>query len=436
MQMDVAAAYQAAERRYVDANPSSAALYAAATASLPGGNTRTALYFAPFPLYMSSARGCTLTSTDARTYIDLLGEYSAGLYGHTHPRLQAEIAATAANGLSFGAQHGAEAELARLLAARMAGLQRVRFTNSGTEATMMALATAKIHTGRAAVLVFRGGYHGGGFVFGGSATPHRINVPHDYVVGTYNDVAGVERVFAERAGTIAAVLVEPVMGSGGGVCATAEFLGALRRLTAADGSLLVFDEVMTSRLFGGGGVQTELGITPDLTVLGKYIGGGFSFGAFGGRADVMDMYDPRRAGAVPHAGTFNNNVMTMRVGACGLREVFTAERARQLHTFGESVRRQLNAAAATTLMKVLGCGSIMVVHFTRTAMEQIRAPQDWADEDVRLLDLLHLEMLEEGFYMARRGFISLSLEIGQKEADEFVAAISRFLKRHKDLVAL
>ncbi|KAL5604401.1 hypothetical protein BROUX41_002373 [Berkeleyomyces rouxiae] len=443
----IEAAYSAAEARFIAKNPKSQELYENATAHLPGGNTRSVLFFKPFPLYISSASGCTVTSANGHVYTDLLGEYSAGLYGHTHPVLQEELHATIANGLSFGAHHAAETELAAEVCRRIPSVELVRFTNSGTEATMMALSTAKAWTGRDKVVVFRGGYHGGGFIFGSASSP--VNVPHEYLVAEYNDTASVQTLFDMHGPSIAAVIVEPMLGSGGGVCGTKEFLVSLRAITQAAGALLIFDEVMTSRLFDGSGMQGHLGIIPDLTTLGKYIGGGMSFGAFGGRRDIMSLYDPRGVtGALqtashyvaplPHAGTFNNNVLTMRVGVRGLKDVYTRERAAELHALGNELRARLTAlsASAGSRMRILGCGSILVFHFTRADVAAIRRPADWADEDPRLLDLLHLEMLEAGFYMARRGYISLSLMIDEQEAERFAQAIRGFLAQHKDLVAM
>ncbi|PHH51115.1 Beta-phenylalanine transaminase [Ceratocystis fimbriata CBS 114723] len=443
----VDAAYRAAEARYIAQNNKSQLLYENATGHLPGGNTRSALFFAPFPLYISSANGCTVTSVDGRVFTDLLGEYSAGIYGHTNPALQEELHAAIANGLSFGGHHVAEAELAAEISRRIPSIDLLRFTNSGTEATMMALATAKTWTGRDKIVVFRGGYHGGGFVFRGGNS--LVNVPHDYLVAEYNDDGSVQAIFAEQGPNIAAVIIEPMLGSGGGVRARKEFILLLRALTRDAGALLIFDEVMTSRLFDGSGLQGHLGVAPDLTTLGKYLGGGMSFGAFGGRRDIMSLYDPRGGKEIfqgvkncstplPHAGTFNNNVLTMRVGARGLKDVYTRERATELNAFGDKLRERLNelAVVSGSTMKVLGCGSILVFHFTKTEMMNIHGPADWADEDYRLLDLLHLTMLEAGFYMGRRGYVSLSLAVGDEEATRFAQAVGEFLARYKDLVAV
>ncbi|KAI1756950.1 class III aminotransferase [Xylaria castorea] len=469
----IQAAYTEAEVRYVAINPASRAAHEAATASLPGGNTRSVLHWEPYPLWISSAAGYTLHDADGHEYVDLLSEYSAGLYGHSHPVLQAAIAETVQRGLSYGGPHAAEARLAALIKERFSSIEHIRFTNSGTEANLMALAAAKAFTGRyrGKVVVFEGAYHGGVFVFpfgckdvwgvkGTVKTGEKskyealraLNAPHEFLVASYNRIASVDALISSASKDggdgIAAILVEPMLGSGGGVCATPEFLAHLRRRADGLGALLIFDEVMTSRMYAGGGVQSELQIYPDLTTLGKYIGGGLSSGAFGGRRDVMALFDPRAPGALPHAGTFNNNVLTMNVGAAGLESVFTPEKARALHELGDEVRDRINAlddgggggGAGKRRLRVLGCGSILVIHFTKSRVEDIASPADWnADEDPRLLDLFHLEMLNEGFYLARRGYIALNLMLleheGRKELDRFVEVVQRFAVKFRDLIA-
>ncbi|TGJ84500.1 hypothetical protein E0Z10_g4271 [Xylaria hypoxylon] len=460
-------AYSEAEARYVAANSASRAAHETATASLPGGNTRSVLHWEPYPLYIISAEGYTLRDADGHTYVDLLGEYSAGIYGHSHPVLLAAITETAQRGLSYGGPHAAEARLAMLIKDRFRSIERVRFTNSGTEANLMALAAAKAFTGRyrGKIIVFDGAYHGGVLLFplgckdiwGAKEEAERaskykvlraLNAPHDFLVATYNDIASVDALIESVPGcldNIAAILLEPMLGSGGGVCATPEFLSHLRHRADELGALLIFDEVMTSRMYAGGGIQSELDVRPDLTTLGKYIGGGMSFGAFGGREDVMALFDPRAPGALPHAGTFNNNVLTMNVGATGLERVFTPEKARELHDLGDEVRDRINGLGddapgpGKKRLRVLGCGSILVFHFTGTSIENIASPADWkADEDPRLLDLFHLEMLHEGFYLARRGYVALNLALleqdGRGELDRFVNAVQRFVVKFRDLV--
>jgi glutamate-1-semialdehyde 2,1-aminomutase len=420
------AALEHARRRFIVKNPTSEAAHAEAARVMPGGNTRSTLFFTPFPLTMQGGAGGTLTDVDGHVYVDLLGEYTAGLYGHGNPIIRAAIDAALDGGWNLGAQGRAEAKLAGLLCDRFASLDLVRFTNSGTEANLLALATARAHTGRSKVLVFDGAYHGSILSFGGGGIP--INAPHAWVIGTYNDTAGTEALIGEHGADLAAVLVEPMLGSGGCVPGDRDFLAMLRRCADDVGAILIFDEVMTSRM-SDGGMQKRLGLTPDLTTLGKYIGGGMTFGAFGGRSDLMSMYDPRADRSVPHAGTFNNNVLSMAAGYAGLNRIFTPETSQVLFDRGERLRDRLNAVCASrhAAMQWTGLGSLMTVHFQA---EPITAAKDIRPEP-ELGELFHLDMLDRGFYLARRGMIALSLEIDECECDRFVAAVDAFLRaRH------
>src|SRR6201996_7410071 len=332
---DIDAALNEAKETYVTAAPRSMARYVEATTVMPGGNTRTVLHYAPFPLAMVRAEGCRMWDADGREFIDFLGEYTAGLYGHSDPVIRAALDRALDSGISFGASNMTEAKFARAICERF-GLERVRFTNSGTEANLLAMSLGRIFTRRNKILVFNGSYHGAVFGFAGGGSP--VNVPFDYVLAPYNDIETTRQLITPD---IAVVILEPMVGSGGCIPATTEFLQMLRQETTKAGALLIFDEVMTSRL-APGGLQSVHGVIPDLTTFGKYIGGGMSFGAFGGRADILDLFDPRRNDALPHAGTFNNNVLTMSAGLTGLTEIYTPEAARGLNGRGDALRARLN----------------------------------------------------------------------------------------------
>jgi glutamate-1-semialdehyde 2,1-aminomutase len=424
------AALAEAREAYAARNPASLAAHAEAAGSLPGGNTRSVLFHAPFPLLMARGEGCRLWDADGHRYVDLLCEYTAGLYGHSNPVIRAALDRALDGGWNLGAHGAMEGRLARLVCERFPSVDLVRFTNSGTEANLMAIATAVAATGRRKAIVFEGGYHGGVLYFGGGSP---VNVPHEWVVAPYNDAAAAVALAEEHAAGLACILVEPMLGSGGCIPAEPAFLQALRDAADRTGAVLVFDEVMTSRM-SAGGQQARLGIAPDMTTLGKYIGGGMSFGAFGGKRALMELYDPRRADALPHAGTFNNNVLTMHAGVAGLEQVFTAEAADRLFNRGEALRARLNAAAAASGAAVqwTGLGSLMAPHFVRGP---VRRPADAADADPRLRELLFLDMLERGFYLARRGMVALSLEAGAAELDGFAAAFADWLDARGRLLA-
>jgi glutamate-1-semialdehyde 2,1-aminomutase len=415
--------------RFIAANPRSRTAHDDAVASMPGGNTRTTVFYTPFPLTMASADGCRVTDLDGHVYVDLLGDYTAGLYGHNNPVIRQAIDRALGIGWSFGASGVYEAKLAAVLCERFPALELVRFTNSGTEANLLVLATAMAYTGRGTILVFGGSYHGSVLSFGVDAPS--INVPHRFVIGDYNDTAATGRLIDRHADDLAAILVEPMIGSGGCIPADLAFLAFLRRRAHETRALLVFDEVMTSRM-SGGGMQALLGVTPDLMTLGKYIGGGMTFGAFGGRADIMAMYDPSRPNFVPHPGTFNNNVLSMAAGYAGLTRVFTPEASRDLFDRGEWLRNRLNDIGRDhgAALQWTGTGSMMNVHFQRAP---IAAPRDLRSAPAHR-ELFHLDMLDRGFHLSRRGILALSLEIGTAECDEFCSAVDGFLTDHGSLL--
>ncbi len=365
------------------------------------------LAYDPFPFRVERADGKWLFDTDGRRVLDLLGNYTAGLLGHSPGPVRDAVVAAVDRGWSLGAVHLDEIRLAELVVARFPSIEQVRFTNSGTEANLMALAVALHHTGRSKVIVFEHGYHGGVLTFG--AAPSPVNVPHDWVLCRYNDTAHVDELFDAHGDDIGAVLVEPMQGSGGCIPGDPDFLRRLRARCDRHGALLVFDEVMTSR-FSTGGAQLLLEITPDVTTLGKYLAGGFTFGAFGGSANVMAHFDPAAGGTLGHAGTFNNNVVSMAAGVAAIDHVLSAEALDELHARGDRLREGLNRTFETAgvPMCATGAGSLLNVHGTPGP---VRSAADLVGQDDRWKELFFLRMLAAGVYVAPRGFIALSLEI-------------------------
>jgi glutamate-1-semialdehyde 2,1-aminomutase len=411
-----------AEARYAAANPESRRQHEERARFMPGGNTRTTIHQAPFPLTVVRGEGARITDADGHEYVDLLGEYTAGLYGHSHPVIVEAIRAALADGIVLGAPNRYETALAAEVCARFSSIDLVRFCNSGTEANLLALSLARAVTGRSGVLVFAGAYHGGMLLFAHGVSP--LNPPFRWIVGEYNDPPRAAQLVEEHAAELAAVIVEPLQGAAGVIPGDPEFLCALREATAEHGVLLVFDEVMTAR-FSTGGMQQLLGIDPDLTTLAKFVGGGLSFGAFGGRADLIGRFDPSRPDALQHGGTFNNDVLTMAAGSAGLRLILTGAEIARLNGLGDRLRDRLNtfAAEAGIAFCATGYGSLVGLHFTRGP---VRSERD-VPESAELRALLHLHMLGRGFSYGRRGFIALSLPLGEPEIDGFAAAVEEFL---------
>jgi len=430
-----------ARRRYVERRPESRRLHERAAEAMPGGNTRTVLFYTPFPAVLAKGEGCQVVDVDSHRYIDFLGEYSAGLYGHSNPLIRAAIERALAEGIALGGPNRYEAELAHLLKERFPSIELVRFCNSGTEANLFAVSTARVATGRDRILVFNHAYHGGVFNFAqGSGA---LNAPFPWIIAPYNDIRSTLALIAEHRVNLAAVLVEPMQGSAGGGCIPAQpaFLLALREVCTRERVVLIFDEVMTSRS-SQGGLQARLGITPDMTTLGKYLGGGLTFGAFGGRRWLMERFDPRRPDSIAHAGTFNNSVLAMAAGVAGLTQVLTPSECERLFALGERLREGVNDAARRrgAPLQATGVGSLVGLHFhdrpldAPDALDRIDAAG--RQRRAELKELMHLDLMERGMYYGRRGYVSLSLPMREREIDGFVGAVEEFLESRASLIRL
>ena len=442
-------AVEEAQQRYIKSNPSSKKSYDEACQHLPGGNTRTVLHTSPFPLTFSKGESCYLTTSDGTQLIDFLGEYTAGIYGHNNPIIRSAIESALDRGWNYGGMSGLESQLARTVCSRFPAMDLIRFVNSGTEANMMALATAIAYSQKKTILVFNKGYHGSTISGRTPSGKPSINLPHDFILGTYNDISGTDTLIASLpTNSLAAILVEPMLGSGGCYAATSEFLSSLRHLADQHSALLIFDEVMTSRLtYHGLGAAFLPSIKPDLMTIGKWVGGGMTFGAFGGRRDIMQLFDPR-AGQLEHPGTFNNNVFSMAAGIAGC-ELLTEVKINALNILGEDMRFRLmemlhskgvitsshviptspildgdndsTGAKSYPKLFVKGVGSILCVHFT-------------GPERGLMQSLFFHHMLEQGIYMAQRGFMALNIELTGEHVDKYVVAFEEFVAMHREML--
>jgi len=356
-------------------------LFAEAAGYFPGGVNSPVRAFRAVggdPFFVASAKGSRITDVDGRTYIDYVGSWGPMILGHTHPRVVAAIQRAAEAGTSYGAPTELEIRLARLVRAAFPALERMRFVSSGTEACMSALRVARGFTRRDGIVKFEGGYHGhadsllvkagsGAMTFG---VPDSLGVPAELARHTrtlpYNDLSAVRAAFAERGQEIAAVIVEPVAGNMGVVVPRPDFLAGLREITRRHGALLIFDEVITGFRVAWGGAQERFGIRPDLTCLGKIVGGGLPVGVYGGRADIMEQVAP--LGAVYQAGTLSGNPLAMAAGV----ETLTLLQAPRVYDDLEAKGARLEtglreaAAAAGVPAQVSRVGSMLTAFFTAT----------------------------------------------------------------------
>jgi glutamate-1-semialdehyde 2,1-aminomutase len=399
------------EATYRARTPGSAARQARAEQLLPGGDTRTAAFHPPYSLTIERGQGPFLWDVDGNRYIDLIGNFTSLVHGNAFPPIVEATARHLARGTAWPARNDAHLELAELLVERVASVERVRFCNSGSEATMLALAVAREVTGRRSVLMARYGYHGSldefEAGFHGHEGPHTLLAPH-------GDADAFEAVMAERGSEIAAVILEPVMGSAGLVASPPGFLQRVRDAAHAAGALLVLDEVITLRL-AAGGAQARDGVTPDLTAMGKIIGGGFPVGAVGGRADLLAVTDPR-SGRLFHSGTFNGNPVTAAAGVVSVREL-TSDRIGVMEAQAERLASELERLASGHEMP-FSCrqeGSMIQVFFTDEA-----PPANRVRSDGELATAFHLAALNHGLFLAGRGLMALSTVVTDDLLDEVV----------------
>ena len=430
------------ERRYQCRTPRSAALHEEAKKFLPGGDTRSATYFEPYPLYIQQGSGCRITDVDGNEYIDFFNNYKSLIHGHAHPRITQAVSLQLAKGTAYAAPLEVQTGLAQVLCERIPSLEQVRFCNSGTEATMGAIRAAKAFTGRNKIIKMEGGYHGSHdaaevslapdvSLAGPDDTPYAVRssrgifqgVLQDVVVAPFNNIEATSALIRRHADDLAAVILEPMMGSGGMIAASPEYLRAVRQETESCGALLIFDEVITFRV-SYGGAQEVYQAKPDLTALGKIIGGGFPVGAFGGRADIMAQFNPQNR-KLSHSGTFNGNAITMVAGVAAL-EMLTREEIARINQLGERLRVGLRGAFTATGIdvQVTGIGSMARIHFTGENVVDYRAAWRAAKE---MLAPVHLELLNRGIFVAPRCEWAVSTPMGEQEIDAAVEAFSATL---------
>lgn len=409
--------------------PASRALWERALGSLPGGNTRTTIFHDPHPVYLTRGDGCRVWDADGVERIDFISNYTSLVHGHCHPAVVEAVQRQASRLLSAAGPSELEVALAERIRERLPSIELVRFANSGTEATMLALRAARAFTGRETVLAFAGAYHGthdlavaipARATAGASGRGVPKDVSRSLVVAPYNDVDATRALVEPQLDDLAAVIVEPVQGAAGVIPGDPGFLRFLRELTSAAGALLVFDEVIAFRI-GYHGAQGAYGVTPDLTALGKIIGGGLPVGAFGGRADVMELFDPRSPDRLPHGGTFNGNPLSMAAGLATL-ELLTRDALDRLDSLAADLVARIEEAltdeglAAT----VTRAGSLFNVHL---GSGPVRNHEDVLAGDLERLGALHRALLRNGILFTPRGMGCLSTPMTHVEVDAFVEAM-------------
>jgi glutamate-1-semialdehyde 2,1-aminomutase len=390
------------ELEYRRRTPASERFFLEARRYLPGGDSRSTLFYRPYPAVLARGHGCTVTDLDGNELLDFSGNHSVLIHGYNHPAVLAAVRRQLEAGTCFAGPTEPQLLLARMLCQRISSIELVRFTNSGTEATLQAIRVARAFTRRRLIARAQAAYHG--------SLETTMDPTHpDAVVIPFDDTEQAVRTIEARGRELAAVLVEPVQASAGMIPAAREYLERLREVTARLGILLVFDEVVSFRI-AWGGAQEHYRVTPDLTILGKLIGGGFPLGALGGRADVMALFDPSNGPpAVPHPGSYNANPMSLVAGAATL-ELLTRGAIDALNRRGDALRSRLAEFFDLTesRVRITGLGSLFAIH--PTAQPELR-------------HRIFLGLYNQGVLVDPRGVGTLSTVIGEGEITRLLDAL-------------
>jgi glutamate-1-semialdehyde 2,1-aminomutase len=421
---------------------------------IPAGATRSLNDWPPNPIYVTHGSGSAIWDLDGREYVDFLNNYTAVVLGHAHPAVVEAVRERLEKGTSFSFSTELEAELAELLVERIPSVERVRFMGSGTEAAMFALRLARSFTNRPAIAKVEGGFHGtyddvqvsvrpamdrAGPIATPASLPEtgglRARLAEDVLVLPFNHIAETEALIEAHRDRLAAVLVEPILGVGGMITPADGYLARLRELCTRHGILLVFDEVITLRL-APGGAQELFGVMPDLTVMGKIIGGGMPIGALGGTSAVMahlepsggyDVYDPRSGGArVYQGGTFTGNPLSLAAGLATLRIMDRAAYER-LNGLGDALRARVDRLLREleVPMSVTGLGSLFNLHATPGPVHTFR---DARTADAERQQAVFLGLLNEGVMIAPRGMGCLSVPMTDVELNRFEMALAAVIR--------
>ena len=431
--------------RYLELTPESKARWQTASEYLPGGDSRNSIFWDPYPIFITEASGAHVIDVDGNDRIDFINTMTTMILGHAFPPVMDAVYEQLSRGVAYNAPNEHQIRLAKLLCERIPSFDLVRFTNSGTEATLNTIRAARAFTGRSKFAKVEGGYHGTHDAVtvsvrvdiseaGDADRPQPVaaseglaeGVLDQVVIIPFNETAASRRILEENKDQLAAVIVEPVMGSVGMLPASTEYLTMLREFTEEHGIVLIFDEVISFRAAPGGS-QQYYGVTPDMTSLGKIIGGGFAVGAFGGRREIMDLYDPTKGPRVSHAGTFNANPVTMLAGSVTM-EHLTADVYRHLAEMTEKLKQGVRQVCEEleVPVQVTGLGSLFGIHFTGGEIHNYR---DLAASDRALRGRVFLGLLNEGILIAPNLVGAMSTSLGDEDVAAFLSAFRRVLER-------
>jgi glutamate-1-semialdehyde 2,1-aminomutase len=417
-------------------------LYERAKRVFPAGVSYFVRYMEPYPFYTVESKGSRLVDVDGNIYIDFWMGHYALILGHSPPEIMLEVERQIDHGTHYGTCHEKEIALAEQVVKMVPNAEMVRFTNSGTEAFMYAIRLARSYTQRKKVAKFEGGWHGGYDALHKAVKPP-FDVPEsngltegtmkDTVVLPFNDIDGVEK--AIKKDKFAAVVIEPLLGAGGCVPAEKEFLKALRELCSENGALLIFDEVITGFRLAPGGAQQFFNVLPDITVLGKILGGGFPVGAITGPRDIMELMDPllhERPKFSFHGGTFCANPVTMTAGLATLKTLEDGRIINELNKRGDKLRKQLAETfeRRDVNVQVVGLGSLFHTHFAKHEIKNVHAV---FSADREKLTNYHLHLVTNGVFFLPTKMGALSTAHSEADIEKLLVETENYVKKSREI---
>jgi glutamate-1-semialdehyde 2,1-aminomutase len=449
----MAGGLEAIQEAYLAWSETSRKLAEPARQYMPGGDTRTTAHYLPYPIFMNRGKGCHIYDVDGHEYIDFMNNFTTLILGHAHPKVVEAVTNQVRIGTAYAAPTESQTQLARLICERAPSVEQLRFCSSGTEATMMAIRAARAFTGKSKVMKIEGGYNGNHDIgeisliaipteAGPVEEPISLQpdkgVPMSSVDGVvvtpFNAPEIAEKLIKKHKNDLACIIMEPMMGALGMIPPQPGYLKEMRRITKENDILLIFDEVITFRL-SPGGLQKLAGVEPDLTAMGKIIGGGLPVGAFGGRKEIMQQFNPETANFMWHASTFSGNPLTMAAGLAALSEL-TPEVYARLNATGDALRKGFNTAFEEVGIRgqATGFGSLVNLHFTDRPILNARDSITGLFEAGPIPMHLHLCMLRRGIFPAGRQMYCISTPMTEQEINRAVQALAESLQELKPII--
>ncbi len=430
--------------RYIEKTSGSRRLLEEAKKYLPGGDTRSAAYFEPNPFFTRSGKGYSIFDVDGNEYVDFVNNFTSLIHGHAYPPIVEAVKKQAEAGLVHGTPIESQFKLAKLLCERVPGVELLRFCNSGSEATLFAMRAARAFSGKSAFIRMDGGYNGCHDFAEVNITPDfktedkprpkaekgvPASVTEEIYVVPFNDLDAAENILKKYHDRIAGIIMEPMMGAGGGVVPEDGYIKGMRELADKFSVILILDEIITFRL-NEGGLQTLLGVKADITTFGKIMGGGCPIGAFGGRRDIMDMFNVASSNFVQHSGTFSGNAVAMEAGLAAMENYNRADIER-INSLGEMFSDGIIRISQDlgVPVQINGLGSMICPLFADKKMRNAREVVLNTMKSNELKKLFHIEMLNRGMYFVERGLFCISTPM-----DEMI--IKSALKEYEESLAL